>query len=262
MLNPNFNENINQILFGNSLVLSDYQIRYRDNRIYYRDTEFVAFSEYLKIGRQNFITQVSDGAGNLTTYINGVSETNIANTQIIFKYILSNLDVLSYSGLISFIKLQSGALTAQQVADEYALLRSLYPEIESVDIGTQTWATRNFEAVATPMGNVIYNMNASAKTTILSEINLLDGWMGATMIDANTFSTTGTGGATKAMLTIGKKYKLTWDISSSTSILVQNSSTGGVNILTSGKWFTALTETLYIRNNEAATTDVNLFVLE
>ena len=42
------------------------------------------------------------------------------------------------------------------------MVRALFPEIESTTIGTQTWPTRNFEAVCTPMGNVISKMQEAS----------------------------------------------------------------------------------------------------
>lgn len=68
----------------------------------------------------------------------------------------------SLSTKIYYYRLQSGELTAAQVLSESTFLSSLYPEIESIIIGTQTWATRNFEAVCTPMGNVIPNITVNA----------------------------------------------------------------------------------------------------
>lgn len=42
------------------------------------------------------------------------------------------------------------------------LFESIYPEIPSVVIGTQQWATSNLEMVATPLGNVIANVTDNA----------------------------------------------------------------------------------------------------
>ena len=73
-------------------------------------------------------------------------------------------------GRIYFHKIQNNALTPQQVATEHALLRSLFPEIESVQIGTQTWATSNCEMAATPMGSVIQEMQANANVERITNI--------------------------------------------------------------------------------------------
>lgn len=114
------------------------------------------------LGKVTTVTYVANGDGKLHIYKNGVFyETIVVATNLVF---LNFAGVGAYtfdSGLSYNLKsylIQSTALTPTQVADLHTTLRGLYPEIESVDIGTQTWATSNLEMVATPMGNVINNV--------------------------------------------------------------------------------------------------------
>ena len=72
------------------------------------------------------------------------------------------------NGLINHVLIQSGSLTATQVAAEHTLLRSIYPEIPSVVIGSQEWAVDNFRAVATPLGTVIPNVTDAAAWAALT----------------------------------------------------------------------------------------------
>jgi uncharacterized protein (TIGR02145 family) len=69
-----------------------------------------------------------------------------------------------FEGVVHYYRIQDNALTLTQVQAEHTLLRSIYPEIESVQIGSQTWATSNLEMVATPMGNVIPEVQLAAAT--------------------------------------------------------------------------------------------------
>jgi uncharacterized protein (TIGR02145 family) len=94
----------------------------------------------------------------LKIYANGVLfDTLTVSTVAKFNTLFTSL-----SAKISYYRLQSGELSATQVLSESTFLSTLYPEIESTVIGTQTWATRNFEAVCTPMGNVIPNVTLEA----------------------------------------------------------------------------------------------------
>lgn len=127
------------------------------------------------IGKYAIGTVTHNGSGGIGLYINGMLKNVITNTtnagSALFKNIIGNYTSnRSFTGKFKAYHLQSQALTATQVTNLHTTLRGLYPEIESTTIGTQTWASRNFEAVATPLGNVIANVTdntAWANATVL-----------------------------------------------------------------------------------------------
>ena len=99
--------------------------------------------------------------GDLTSvkiYVDGaLFDTITISSEFNFVSLLRGLSAANtqFEGVVHYYRIQDNALTLTQVQAEHTLLRSIYPEIESVQIGTQTWATSNLEMVATPMGNVI-----------------------------------------------------------------------------------------------------------
>lgn len=72
------------------------------------------------------------------------------------------LTEVTWTGNLRAYIVYAGTLSAGDRTALEAKLYTIYPEIESVDIGTETVATRNFEAVATPEGNVIANVTVNA----------------------------------------------------------------------------------------------------
>lgn len=74
------------------------------------------------------------------------------------------------SGTVSYCAIRDIALSPTQVADEYNYLRSIFPEIESVQIGTQTWATSNCEMTCTPQGRIIYEMQAAVNVEKITNV--------------------------------------------------------------------------------------------
>ena len=100
---------------------------------------------------------------NVFTVIKVVNEPISGKFEILFDEVNSGtLDNLSFTGSLCYYRIQFGAMTSEQIRSEYTFLRSLYPEIPSVKIGTQEWATSNCEMVATPMGNVIPEVESDA----------------------------------------------------------------------------------------------------
>lgn len=68
------------------------------------------------------------------------------------------LSEVTWTGNLRLYIVYNGVLSAAQRTELETIMYNISPEIESVDIGTQTWATRNFEAVVTPEGNMIANV--------------------------------------------------------------------------------------------------------
>lgn len=174
------------------------------------------------IGKNKVLTVVGSN-GILLLYLDGVliyTSTYSANrTAITINSILKGRAITSNSIIKSHI-IRSQALTQAQVTAEYNYLRSVYPEIESVDIGTQTWASSNCEMAATPQGNVIQEMQAAANVEKI--VNVADRefssdtgfWTkgtGVTIADGVCHIVNGSGNllTRSSLLTVGKYYKIT-----------------------------------------------------
>ena len=173
--------------------------------------------------------------------------TRVEATDVTGKVNITHTDVVSQNITSLIPDIFTGAyfvrnetLSAAQKAAEATKLRQIFPEIPSVQIGTQRWATSNFEAVATPMGNVIQEMqqNVAVEKVVNGGFDTdVSGWTGTTgtVYERNTInpisgtgdlkvSVSGAGGweGTVSPMpaispTIGKWYKLSFDYRLSTS---------------------------------------------
>jgi len=192
-------------------------------------------------GKNYIVTYIADGLGNISLFINGVLISTVTNkvTSINFKRLLGG-SVYKFNGNISFHRIQSGAMTAAQVLSEATFLRTKYPEIESVVIGTQEWSTRNFEAVATPLGNVIPNVTENGAVEKITnaadrEFSSDTGFWtksGETTISGGAVNLINTLGGFNAvgktgLLTVNKWYKLTYEIISNSGGSISTSYLGG-----------------------------------
>lgn len=90
--------------------------------------------------------------------INSTGKLEVSYTEVTS----GTLSTVTWEGTLRLYMIYAGTLSTEQRSQLEAKVYAIYPEIESVDIGTQAWATRNFEAVATPMGNVIANVTDNA----------------------------------------------------------------------------------------------------
>ena len=170
------------------------------------------------IGKKTVFTLTADGAGNLSLYRNGaLIQTISAVTSFVTTTIIkaNSAATLPFFGRYYTHIIRSGALTAAQVTAEYNFFRSIYPEIATVQIGTQEWATSNLDIVCTPQGNVFPEITDNANVSIIASPNFLSGWntSSATIVDNNNFNTTGgeSGGYIykSGATVIGKWYKCT-----------------------------------------------------
>lgn len=171
---------------------------------------------------KNVTVTITYNNGTLNGYVNGAltaSDTQSGSYEFdrLFR---------DYAGTASAHLIQSQALTPTQVSDLHTTLRAIYPEIESVQIGTQTWATRNFEAVATPLGNVIANVTEAANVEKINEDFELGrtNWNGVAafiaedgVIKAINVPSGSTFYTKTNVVTSGKYYKATFDIFNYTS---------------------------------------------
>ena len=88
-----------------------------------------------------------------------VNPENSGKTVVSFTEVTTGTyNSISWTGRLYAYAIYGGTISeANQALIESELL-GLVAEVESVTIGTQEWATSNFEAVITPMGNVITNV--------------------------------------------------------------------------------------------------------
>lgn len=115
------------------------------------------------IGKAAIVHFVYDGAGNLSLYVNGVFEETLAWTlPVMFNALFTTGGQFYGDNFLHLIR--RGAANNTQVAAEAAFLRTLFPEIKSVVIGSQTWATSNLDIVCTPMGNHIPEVQINSLT--------------------------------------------------------------------------------------------------
>lgn len=176
------------------------------------------------LGKNAVLSIVAKGNNTIEYYINGSYINTISypsGTNLAFDRLFFGRDGLYYSGQIKSHVIYSKALSAQEVAQEHSLLRSFIPEIESVRIGEQTWATSNCEMAATPMGNVIPEMVANANVEKITdaadrEFSSDTGWwnrdVGGISISngvCNFNTTTASPALYKGFMSIGKYYKIT-----------------------------------------------------
>lgn len=85
---------------------------------------------------------------------------------------------LSWTGRLYYYRIQAGIMTAEQQADEAAMIRSWLPEVESVVIGSQELTTSNLDTVATVQGNVIANVTENGAVEKITGGNFESGLIG------------------------------------------------------------------------------------
>lgn len=128
------------------------------------------------------------------------------------------------AGSISVHLIRSQTLTPSQVLSEAQYLQTLYPPIPNVQIGDQHWQTSNFEAVATPLGNIITEITENANVEKVTNSDDRDfttdtGWwskIGESTIGgvANILSTEGVFSSIvrNSLLTAGERYYVSFEI--------------------------------------------------
>jgi len=157
---------------GNKLVLSEgtgFNVRFKNNSNTLNITP-VGFMKSF-IGKTVCLT-ICASNNQILIYANSILINTVGgNTNtIISKLFQAGITNRTHTGSIHAHIIRSQALTQQQVTAEYNLLRSYIPEIENVTIGTQQWATSNFEAVCTPQGNLIQEMQANGNVEKITNI--------------------------------------------------------------------------------------------
>lgn len=195
------------------------------------------------IGKQTVLCFVANGDKTLNVYINGLLFETLSNnieTNMIFTNFMAGRAYVSSCKFYHYA-IFSKALSASEVANRAALLRAIYPEIESVPIGTQTWAVRNFDAVCTPQGNLIPEVQAASNTEKITnaadrEFSSDTGWWtksgGSVVISGgacNFISSPQGSYILKGGLTLNKWFKITYDVLNYSSGIVRYSFGANVN---------------------------------
>ena len=135
------------------------------NKIFIRNESntTVASTTYLEqySGKAVILTMVAIGNGTILIYLNGIYSSTITTaSNITLSNILGQSN--NTTGKLMQYAIRSQALTSTEVLAEATYLRTIYPEMANVVIGTQTWTTSNAEIVCTPQGNLIPEMQAAA----------------------------------------------------------------------------------------------------
>lgn len=118
------------------------------------------------IGKIVHIHLVANKNNEISLFVNGefIESKGIINSMNFINLLRSGDSATDYNFNGSFygLNITSSILSQQQITQEYNLLRNFIPEMESVTIGNQTWTTSNCRMAATPMGNVIPEVQSAA----------------------------------------------------------------------------------------------------
>lgn len=139
---------------------------FTSNRIAWRDLsgtftvlEIGSGLKNASFGKNTIATLAADGSGNLSLSIDGsFIKTSVVDTAMDFDALMFS----NFYGLLYFSKIQSEEMITDQITDEATFLRTLYPEIEDVTIGSEDIATSNLEVVVSSDGTAIVEASDDA----------------------------------------------------------------------------------------------------
>ena len=189
-------------------------------------------------GKTTVYTFIAAGDGSLKCYANGVLFDTITNPTNVTLASIFNIPSTAMYGKIFASIIRSGALTASQVLAEYNFFASIYPDVPTVTIGTQQWATSNLDIVCTPQGNVINEITDNANVELVtvtadrdfsSDTGFWTKGTGITIGSGTCNFTAVADGVTlsrASILTVGKYVKVTYAVSGYTS--------GGIAVVVGG----------------------------
>ena len=212
---------------------------------------FYTFSNYLlnETLSKNTIFLIIKIGSFLYLYVDGILKdaiSSVNNNVVLSTLYYGTSQSGNFNGKLYHYAIFSKALSASEVANRAALLRSIYPEIESVTIGTQTWAVRNYDAVCTPQGNLIPEVQSATNTEKITNAadrefssdtgfwNKQTGWSIADGVAHAISVPTNNSLYKPAILETQKWYKFTYTVS--------NYSSGGVKV-NAGNGFSSPTYT-------------------
>lgn len=158
-------------------------------------------------GKNSIVTFVAYGNNTVNVYINGLLvgtlSGNTSNVEInsILAFVINDRD---FRGSVKSHIIRSQALTQAQVTAEYNYLRSVYPEIESVDIGVETEKIPLASSTFDTDGTSYWQTNE-----LLKSYDSVNKWMNLTSNNSNgRILTTITG-------SLNKRYRVTFSAKSS-----------------------------------------------
>jgi hypothetical protein len=240
VLNWNGNSDTYSSVFGSTITTTKILIRSVNNnriRIFGNTTDVSGTSDYLGrfIGKRIVISLVYK-APNVGFYINDLFIQSLTiNDAFTFNAILrgDNSESYPYNGSLFAHIITPAALTPTQVAIQANFLSQQYPEIPSVTIGSQPWATSNCEMVSTPIGSLIAEVQSNANVEKITNHTFTDaiGWAvtGETIISGGTarvLSSTGVlsnlQGISGVTLKLGQWYKIIYDVISTNGVNLTN----------------------------------------
>ncbi len=168
-LNSSFNNKQSYIIGNNNNGNSIFGIHYNDSQfcLYNQsgDSGLGVYNTLELIGKNSVIHLTANGNSSLDIYVNKLLvDTILMDTNITISQVAKAISSNGYSlnGKLFYHRIQSGAMTVDQVASEAAMIRTWLPEVESVQIGAQHWTTSNLDIVCTPQGNVISELQLGA----------------------------------------------------------------------------------------------------
>jgi uncharacterized protein (TIGR02145 family) len=206
VLNWNGSNDVYQSLFGYTLDNGN-KVSFREDSVNSLSISLASFKFDTGINTSSFIGKnillgITYYNGTLKLYLNGILK--YTNNSVLYSFSLNSIFLAlaaggrKVQGTINSHIIHSQTLTSQQVTAEYNLLHSYYPEIPNVTIGTQTWATSNFEAVCTPQGNLIVNVTDNTV------------WASSQTLYDNAFNAAGGAGGGTAAIYAGVKAAAMW----------------------------------------------------
>ena len=121
------------------------------------------------IAKNTLVQFVAEGNGTCKVFENGVLKgTLTVATNFVINTLLAGRNNLYFNGKLHLYTVEATALSAAQCLADFNFWRSYIPEIETVQIGTQQWASSNLDIVTTPMGTAIPEVTDNAAWAALT----------------------------------------------------------------------------------------------
>lgn len=244
--------------------------------LYHDTTGLLVFNIENKFNNKSRIITIEATSASIWLWCDGIRYSLSSGTYTPFlgsiSSLLNNNTNDTFVGEIYQYHIWQRALSASEIQLQHAALRTLHPEIEGVDIGNQHWSTSNLEATVDSAGNAIPEVQSATNTELITNAADRD-FSSDTGYWTKTAGTTISGGVlnineasstnciAKSILTVGKKYRIQFEIVSITSgstigggvTGLPASTTVGIKVYYFNA--TSISTGLYVGNNTVATVD-------